>query len=182
MHLTVEEILALARTPGAFCIDAPAHPVTDVRFWYETTVEANGKIPGPSGRTLRQPLPAQALPRQALPGSNCGAESAAAGSAVDARRPAQRESQADAASGERRSGGTYQRPAAATLWRYREECFAGADDRRRSPIDQASPNRRSSGPEHAHRNVLVGPTRRRPSAPSVLSAMPHGPTTSGSAA
>ena len=64
LGLTVEQILALARAPGAFCIDAPEHPVNDVRFWHETTVEANRKYLGiePDAAAASAVTPAAAPP------------------------------------------------------------------------------------------------------------------------
>ena len=146
-RLTVEDILALARAPGAFCCDAPEHPVKDVRFWHETTIEANRRYLGiePDAAAASAATPAAAPPPA---------------------RPAPR-----LVGGE---PNTYQDRLRLGFWRYRDERFAGADDLfdpRYQPGGTQPPVFKT---EHAHRNVLVRPDAGQDEIDAVWSAIPDG--------
>ena len=146
-RLTVEDILALARAPGAFCCDAPEHPVKDVRFWHETTIEANRRYLGiePDAAAASAATPAAAPPPA---------------------RPAPR-----LVGGE---PNTYQDRLRLGFWRYRDERFAGAEDLfdpRYQPGGTQPPVFKT---EHAHRNVLVRPDAGQDEIDAVWSAIPDG--------
>ena len=145
LPLTVEQILALARSPGAFCCDAPEHPVKDVRFWYDETVEANRKYLGVEPDTVASP-----------------AEMPASDPPQDAPRPVGV------------AQNTYQDRLRAAFWRYREEQFAGADDLFDDQYQPGGVQPPVFKPEHTHRNVLLRPRATRDEIETVLAAIPDG--------
>jgi len=146
LDFTVEQILEMARVSGIPCIDAPAHPVTDVPFWHKKTVEANRKYLGVG------PAPQ-------------------AHSAVSAQAPAAKRT---APTHVEVASADYRDRLRATFWPYREEQFAGRDDLfddRYQPGGAQPPVFKS---KNAHCNVLLRPGAARDEIEAVLSAIPTG--------
>jgi hypothetical protein len=145
LDLTVEQILEMARASGIPCLDAPAHPVTDVPFWHERTGKANRKYLGVK--------PPQAAPQAAAPVKAPGPRRTAPATG-------------DGASAD------YRDRLRATFWRYREEQFAGRDelfDDRYQPGGAQPPVFK---PENAHCTVLLRPGAASDEIEAVLSAVP----------
>ena len=147
LNLTVEQILATARAPGAFCIGAPTHRVSDVEFWHELTIETNRKY-------------LHAEPDTAA----ASAEAPAA--APPPARPAPR-----LVGGEPNA---YQDRLRLGFWRYRDEQFAGADDLFDDEYQPGGMQPPVFKSEYAHRNVLVRPDAGQAEIDAVLAAIPDG--------
>ena len=141
--------------PGLSAVDAPEHPVKDVRFWHETTIEANRRYLGiePDAAAASAATPAAAPPPA---------------------RPAPR-----LVGGEPNA---YQDRLRLGFWRYRDERFAGAEDLfdpRYQPGGTQPPVFKT---EHAHRNVLVRPDATQDEIERCCRPYRTARTTSGSAA
>jgi len=147
LGLSVDEILALARAPGAFCIYAPERRISDVTFWHETTVAANRTHLG-------------------VPPDTAATSAVTSGSAPPPARLAPHPVGIEP--------NTYQDGLRAAFWRYRAQEFAGDDN---LFDDSYQPGRAQPPvfkPEHAHRNVLLRPDATRDEVEAVLSAIPAG--------